>query len=203
MMIILFILSIISIFIFAFYNYKNINKFLHSKTRNISIKILSQNIATEIIKKKRSIKNNNNNHNIIQKIIKNNIKKVIVLKKINNINLENKYKSIEKESSSSSGIKLKSVEHNDYKLNELIYKDAFKIDKRNFYQLYLSFIKTYHLLFFTFFQYKDYNSQIIKIYIFLFTFGINLTVSAMFYTDSIIHKIYIDDGAFDFTYQLP
>ena len=31
----------------------------------------------------------------------------------------------------------------------------------------------------------------------------NLTVSAMFYTDSTMHKIYVDDGAFDFTYQLP
>ena len=31
----------------------------------------------------------------------------------------------------------------------------------------------------------------------------NLTVSAMFYTDSTMHKIYIDDGSFDFTYQLP
>ena len=127
-------MSIISVFIFAFYNYNNINKFLHGKTRNISIKILSQNISTKNIKKKRSIKNNNNNHNIIQKIIKNNIKKVIVMRKINNINLENKYKSIEKESSSSSGIKLKSVEHNDYELNELVYKDALKMDKRNFYQ---------------------------------------------------------------------
>ena len=25
----------------------------------------------------------------------------------------------------------------------------------------------------------------------------------MFYTDSTMHKIYVDDGAFDFTYQLP
>ena len=119
----------------------------------------------------------------------------------NSVNLEGKYNSIEKESSDE--VKLKSFERNDYELNELVYEDALKYDKRNFYQLYLSFIKTRHLLFFTFFQNKDYNSQIIKIYIFLFTFGINLTVSAMFYTDSIIHKIYIDDGSFDFTYQLP
>ena len=200
MMIILFILSIISIFIFAFYVYKKINEFLQIKKKKISIKLLSTNITTKNIKKKTDVKNYNN-HNGIKKIVKKNIKKIFVMRNKNSVNLEGKYNSIEKESSDE--VKLKSFERNDYELNELVYEDALKYDKRNFYQLYLSFIKTRHLLFFTFFQNKDYNSQIIKIYIFLFTFGINLTVSAMFYTDSIIHKIYIDDGSFDFTYQLP
>jgi len=31
----------------------------------------------------------------------------------------------------------------------------------------------------------------------------NLAVSAMFYSDSTMHKIYIDDGTFDLAYQLP
>ena len=64
-------------------------------------------------------------------------------------------------------------------------------------------IKIKHLLIFSFFRVKDYNSKIIKIFIFFFTFAMNLTVSAMFYSDSTMHKIYVDDGAFDFTYQLP
>ena len=50
---------------------------------------------------------------------------------------------------------------------------------------------------------KDYNSYIIKIYIFFLTFAMNYVVSAMFYSDSTMHQIYIDDGVFDFTYQLP
>ena len=88
-------------------------------------------------------------------------------------------------------------------LNNLQYKDALKYDKRSFSKIYISFLKTYHLLIFSFCQLKDYNSQIIKIYIFFFNFALNLVVSAMFYSDETMHKIYVDEGLFDFTYQLP
>ena len=78
-----------------------------------------------------------------------------------------------------------------------------KNDKRTYIQYYLSLLRTKHILIFTFFQFRDYNSQIIKIYIFFLTFTINFTVSAKFYSDSTMHKIYVDEGSFDFTYQLP
>ena len=91
----------------------------------------------------------------------------------------------------------------DYELNELNYEEALKKDNRNFIQLYLSLIKIKHLLLFTFFLIKDYNSYIIKIFIFFLTFSMNITVSAMFYSDSTMHKIYVDYGKFDFIYQLP
>ena len=107
----------------------------------------------------------------------------------------------EKETLNNEKVKMK--KYNDYELNNLSYEDALKKDARKFYQLYISFIKTKHILIFSFFHLKDYNSQIIKILIFFFTFSTNLIVSAMFYSDSTMHKIYIDDGLFDFTYQLP
>ena len=43
----------------------------------------------------------------------------------------------------------------------------------------------------------------IKVYIFFLTFSINYVVSAMFYSDSTMHQIYVDDGSFNLTYQLP
>ena len=92
---------------------------------------------------------------------------------------------------------------NDFELNELNYEDALKKDKRTFEQLYISSIKRKNLLLFSFFLFNDYNSRIIKIFIFFFTFTINLIVSAMFYSDSTMHKIYVDYGKFDFIYQLP
>ena len=88
-------------------------------------------------------------------------------------------------------LKLKSEDFNDYILNELQYEDALKKYKRNFTQFYLSLLKRKHILFFSFFKLKDYNSQIIKIFLFFFTFDLNLTISAMFYSDSTMHKIYI------------
>ena len=93
--------------------------------------------------------------------------------------------------------------YNDKELNSLDYEEAFENDKRTFIQYYLSLLRTKHILIFTFFQFRDYNSQIIKIYIFFLTFTINFAVSAMFYSDSTMHKIYEDAGSFDFTYQLP
>ena len=93
--------------------------------------------------------------------------------------------------------------YNDYELNQLNYKDALIKDKRNFMQLYISLLRTNHILIFSFFQLKDYNSYMIKVYIFFFTFSMNYVVSAMFYSDSTMHQIYVDDGSFNITYQIP
>jgi len=92
---------------------------------------------------------------------------------------------------------------NDEEMNSLDYESAQKKDKRTYVQYYLSLLRTKHILLLTFFNWKDYNSQTIKIYIFFYTFSINFLISAMFYSDSTMHKIYIDKGSFDFTYQLP
>ena len=59
-------------------------------------------------------------------------------------------------------------EYNIYELNNLEYSKAIKIDKRNYFQYYLSLLKTKHLLFFSFCKINDYNSQIIKIYLFFY-----------------------------------
>ena len=88
-------------------------------------------------------------------------------------------------------------------MNELIYETAKKKDKRTYSQYYLSLLRTRHFLISTFFNNNDYNSRFIKIYIFFYTFAINYVISAMFYSDNTMHKILIDEGSFDFTYQLP
>ena len=43
----------------------------------------------------------------------------------------------------------------------------------------------------------------IKLDLFLFSFSINYVISAMFYSDGTMHKIYVDEGDFDFLYQFP
>ena len=79
--------------------------------------------------------------------------------------------------------------YTDRELNSMDYEEAIKYDQRNFVQYYLSLIKNQNLLIFTFFQFKDYNSQMIKIELYLFSFSINYIVSAMFYSDDTMHKI--------------
>ena len=55
---------------------------------------------------------------------------------------------------------------NDYELNTLPYKEAIEIDKRIYCQYYISLLKTNHLVFFSFVRKNDYNSKIIKIFLF-------------------------------------
>ena len=55
----------------------------------------------------------------------------------------------------------------------------------------------------SFFPNKDYNSQIIKIFLFFFFFASNLIITALFFTDDTMHKIYLDSGKFNLNYQIP
>ena len=56
----------------------------------------------------------------------------------------------------------------DIEMNSLLYKEAKKIDNRTYFMYYASLIRTNHLLFFSFFPIMDYNSQILKIFLFFF-----------------------------------
>ena len=91
----------------------------------------------------------------------------------------------------------------DYELNNLEYEEAIKIDNRSYCQYYISLIRTKHLFILSFITNNDYNSKIVKIYLFFFNFAINYSISAMFYSETMMHQIYIDSGAFNFVYQLP
>ena len=92
---------------------------------------------------------------------------------------------------------------NDYEINKLTYKKALKIDHRTFKEYYISLLKRRQILIFTFYTKDDYNSQIIKISLFLFSFALYYTINALFFSDSTMHKIYEDEGAFNFIYQIP
>ena len=176
-------------------NYEEM-KLKESKESQTTNKLRNTNININIV-------NNNDISRYQSKKSDSNINKKIKFRKKK---LDNKDETIEnfKKESSKDIIKKESEEtYNDMEMNSLDYKEALIKDKRNFWQYYLSLIRTNHIFIFTFFQHKDYNSQIIKIYIFLFIYDINHTVSAMFYSDSTMHNVFINDGSFDFSYQLP
>jgi len=95
------------------------------------------------------------------------------------------------------------LKYNDSEINNLNYEEALKYDKRNFFQYYLSLIKKKNLILFSFFTFNDYNSLIIKICLFFFTFSMNITVNALFFNDSTMHKMYLNKGKYNLIYQLP
>ena len=93
--------------------------------------------------------------------------------------------------------------YKDFELNSLNYEDALRIDKRTYIKYYFGLLKINHLLLFSFFTENDFNSRIIKMYLFFFLFDLNLTVNALFFNDDTMHKIYEDEGDYNFVYQLP
>ena len=51
-----------------------------------------------------------------------------------------------------------------------------------------------NLLLFSFFIKDDYNSQIIKICLFFFSFALYFAINTLFFNDSTMHKIYENEG---------
>ena len=98
---------------------------------------------------------------------------------------------------------IKSNNFTDYELNSFNYNKAWIYDKRKYFDYYLSLIKHKHIIIFCFFVNNDYNSKIIKICLFCFSFDLYITVNALFFNDDTIHEIYEDPGIYDFIFHLP
>ena len=193
------LINIVLFFLFIIKDFKKIQNLIIDLIRNKNIN------KTEIIKKK-EIKNQNNILPKKKKNIKNIINPEIMndnskTKIANDIKLINK---IELSRLNINNINYNNnYNYNDNELNKLNYEEALIIDKRSYMDYYFSLLKIKHLILFTFFNNTDYNSKIIKIYLFLFTFALFLVVNALFFTDSTMHKIYEIKGKYSFIYQLP
>ena len=88
-------------------------------------------------------------------------------------------------------------------MNSLTYELALQYDKRTYFQYYWSLLKKKHLVLFAFLPSNDYNIYTIKISLFLLSFSLYFTVNGFFFSDSTMHKIYEDKGAFDLLYHVP
>ena len=93
--------------------------------------------------------------------------------------------------------------YNDFELNDLTYEEALKLDKRSFFQYYLSLLKYHQQLIFTFYTYTDYNSKIIKICLLLFLFSLYYVVNSLFFDNETIHNIYVNKGIYNLIFQIP
>ena len=95
------------------------------------------------------------------------------------------------------------VNLNDYEKNNLSYDKALIYDKRTYFQYYCSLLRKKQLIMFTFFPSNDYNLVTIKICLFLLSFSLYFTMNGLFFFDSTMHKIFINDEAYDFLNQIP
>ena len=185
---------LITTFIFWFISYKKIKMDLF----NISI-ILSSNKSIEfqpIIKAK--------GNPIRKQSRKNNFIKVVKNAEYNIENNTNKEKTIEKNNlKSNNKTECINIELKDFEINSLEYEEALKFDKRNYFQYYIYLLKNNHPIIFSFGTYNDYNSRIIKIFLFFFSFCSDFTINALFFNDDTMHKIYKNKGSYDLLFQIP
>ena len=138
--------------------------------------------------------------NKIKKKVNNNINNFVI-----NNNEENSKRKINKTKKDNQEIikKVKEImKYNDEELNNLEYNSALQYDKRTYIEYYISLLKTKHILLFSFCYNNDYNSRIIKIDLFFISLTIYYTVNALFFSVDTMHKIYEDEGSFNFIYQL-
>ena len=191
---------------------------LKEKRNNDIIKFPSNKIISENKKKKKKSKNLSNplkkkNHKINYQINTNIENPVKSSSKIDLKNLNIFANSVKDQSNNNIKVykgknkkKSKNIEKIDFydcELNSFQYLLALKYDKRTYIQYYISLLKFKHPLIFSFIPIKDYNTMIIKISLFLLSFVIYFTVNTLFFNNSLIHKIYKDQGIYDINYQLP
>ena len=88
-------------------------------------------------------------------------------------------------------------------MNELEYNAAIILDKRTFMQYYWSLLKKKILILFVFYPQNDNNVRIIKISFFIISFSLYMTINGFFFSDSTMHKVYVNNGEYNIIYQIP
>ena len=205
------IIYFINLFIFTIYSYARIKREIFNI--KFALKINANPVKNKYYKKKKMKSN-------LKNVIKNNKYKAIIFNKNNKkkehsnyYRRQDQFISIKPHTNKDSKINSFKFKNNininynyhkkDFELNSLNYKDAIKLDHRNYCEFYVSLIKYNHPLLFSFIPFDDYNSYIIKFFLFFFSFCLEFTINALFFTDDTMHKIYKDQGKFDLLYQIP
>ena len=137
---------------------------------------------------------------------KKNKKKIIIKKvKVNKLklNYNNSFSKIELKPDFSKTAQKNNLDYIDYEINSFSYEQSLKYDKRTYFLYYISLIKTKHPIIFSSCPLKDYNSIIIKVDLFIFSFSLYYFFNALFFNESTIHKIYEDHGIYNFIYLIP
>ena len=196
---------------------KNMSKSIYStgKKEKSKKKKKTESNPPKISKRKTEINinqektNNSNNSKSISKIrIKENInfisgrdKKTHYSSKILKKNsIKNGTKNLKSQSKNKTTIN--DSNYNDFEMNTLEYEKAMNIDKRSYFNYYISLIKTKHPIIFIFLS-NDFNVTIIKICILLLSFAINYAFNTFFFDFTIIHNVYKDQGEYNISYLFP
>ena len=91
----------------------------------------------------------------------------------------------------------------NFELYRLKFQDAIVMDKRSYLNIFLSTMKREELIYFTFISWNDYNLFYVKMARFLVLLCTEMTLNALFFADETIHKLYTEEGKYNFGQNLP
>ena len=95
------------------------------------------------------------------------------------------------------------IKYIDEELNRMEYEDAIINDKRNYLRYYYSLLEKKQLIILTFIANNDYNVFLLKFSLFIISFMIYFSINTLFFRDSTMRRIFIDQGKFKLIYQIP
>ena len=163
-----------------------------------------ENLKNNIKSDNQKILKLNNNIFLNNNYIFNNIKKTTNIITDNNKEINKNFLELNNNNKDKQIEKLKNImKYNTDEMNDLSYDLALNYDKRSYCQFYISLLRVKHNLIYSFYNYDDYNSRIIKIDLFFIGLIMDYAVNALFFNDETMHKIYIDKGLFDWETQIP
>ena len=166
--------------------YKNDINDINSSSNQIIKNNKNSKETSKLNKNNKANKNNKNNKNMVNNINNNEIKDI---NKDTDVVVDDNIQIYE--------------ERTDNELNYFPYIDAILIDRRTFFEIYLSLLKTKQILFLTFGCKTDFNPRTMKISFFLFVFSLFLVSNTIFINDSLLHKLYISEGNISILSDLP
>ena len=123
-------------------------------------------------------------------------------------NRENK----EMETENENNLKLKGLDdiyikellkQKEFEINSLDYNEAINLDHRTYLEYYIYLLKYNHQIMLLFAPFIDYNSRIIKIFLFFFLVNLCHDINVLFFSTNVIDKIYEDKGKYNFSFQIP
>ena len=200
----IFLLILILYLILAFLFYSKGFDYLCNKINQIlnikNMEIENDKNCRKIHKDKKKFNKNLSDYSLKSKV-DNNINSKINIDNQSNSDLnvsENALKNTKKEKDSEI-----SINYTDYEINNIAYEEAIVDDKRTYLESYISLLKDKNILIFTFCSNNDYNSVFIKVCLLFFIISLFLVINALFFNDSMMHKIYEDKGNFNFSYIIP
>ena len=125
---------------------------------------------------------------------------------LQNISIFNKFakkNAVEKPKHDEKKIIQKNLKFIDAELNKMDYQTALIYDQRNYLQYYMSLLKKKHLIVLVFVSNDDYNVFFLKLSLFILSISLYFAINTLFFRDSTMKYIFVNEGKYDFLYQIP